>query len=76
MIVFVAGMPRSGSTFSFNVAHHTLRARGLSTFVAPPSNNPARAGSKPVTQNTFFLRFISSMKQPLLRSNRYFRKTT
>jgi hypothetical protein len=28
MIVLIAGMPRSGSTFSFNVAREVLRARG------------------------------------------------
>jgi len=28
MIVFVAGMPRSGSTFSFNVAREILSLRG------------------------------------------------
>jgi hypothetical protein len=28
MIVFIAGMPRSGSTFSFNVAREVLRVRG------------------------------------------------
>jgi len=28
MIVLVAGMPRSGSTFSFNVARELLLARG------------------------------------------------
>lgn len=28
MIVLIAGMPRSGSTFSFNIARHILRARG------------------------------------------------
>jgi hypothetical protein len=28
MIVFIAGMPRSGSTFAFNIARDVLRARG------------------------------------------------
>jgi hypothetical protein len=28
MIAFIAGMPRSGSTFAFNVARDVLRARG------------------------------------------------
>jgi hypothetical protein len=36
MIVFIAGMPRSGSTFSFNVARDILRARGSVYQVAPP----------------------------------------
>jgi hypothetical protein len=47
MIVYIAGMPRSGSTFSFKVAHDALRARGSVHLVAPPSNTLqelARAG--------------------------------
>ena len=28
MIVFIAGMPRSGSTFSFNIVRRLLEARG------------------------------------------------
>jgi hypothetical protein len=38
MIVFIAGMPRSGSTFSFNVARDVLRARGSVYQEAPPPN--------------------------------------
>jgi hypothetical protein len=36
MIVFIAGMPRSGSTFSFNVARDVLRVRGSVYQEAPP----------------------------------------
>jgi hypothetical protein len=48
MIVFIAGMPRSGSTFSFNVARDVLRARGPVYQEAPPPNilpELARAGN-------------------------------
>ncbi|MBV9105341.1 MAG: hypothetical protein JO313_04885 [Verrucomicrobia bacterium] len=38
MIVFIAGMPRSGSTFSFNIARDVLRARGSVYQEAPPPN--------------------------------------
>jgi hypothetical protein len=47
MIVFIAGMPRSGSTFSFNVARDVLQARGSVYQKAPPPNilqELARAG--------------------------------
>jgi hypothetical protein len=47
MIVFIAGMPRSGSTFSFNVARDVLRARGsVYQEAASPNFLPelARAG--------------------------------
>jgi hypothetical protein len=47
MIVFIAGMPRSGSTFSFNVARDVLLARGSVYQEAAPPNilqELARAG--------------------------------
>lgn len=46
-IVFIAGMPRSGSTFSFNVARDVLRARGSVYQEAPPNISQELAQKRP-----------------------------